>query len=80
MNLFQENCLEKRVADRLRCEETMAGCWRVLDPFYSRPTQFAQDLMLEITATKRIQYSECWIFLVAVISAIRSCAYCVGLL
>ncbi len=58
MNLFWENCLEKKVADRLRCEETMAGCWRVLDPFYSRPTQFAQDLMSEITATKRIQYSE----------------------
>jgi hypothetical protein len=36
----------------------MAGCWRVLDPFYSRPTQFAQGLMSEITATKRIQYSE----------------------
>jgi hypothetical protein len=36
----------------------MAGCWRVLDPFYSQPTQFAQDLMSEITATKRIQYSE----------------------
>ncbi len=41
VNLFQENCLEKKVADRLLCEETMAGCWRVLDPFYSRPTQFA---------------------------------------
>jgi hypothetical protein len=36
VNLFRENCLEKKVADRLRCEETMAGCWRVLDPFYSR--------------------------------------------
>ncbi len=58
MNLFRENCLDKKVADRLRCEETMAGCWRVLDPFHSRPTQYAQDLMSEITATKRIQYSE----------------------
>ncbi len=58
MNLFRENCLDKKVSDRLRCEETMAGCWRVLDPFYSRPTQYAQDLMSEITATKRIQYSE----------------------
>jgi hypothetical protein len=56
VNLFLENCLEKKVADRLRCEETMAGCWRVLDPFYSRPTQFAQELMSEITVTKRIQY------------------------
>jgi hypothetical protein len=58
VNLFRENCLEKKVADRLRCEETMAGCWRVLDPFYRRPTQFAQDLMAEITATKRIQFAE----------------------
>jgi hypothetical protein len=58
VNLFRENGLDKKVADRLRCEETMAGCWRVLDPFYSRPTQYAQDLMSEITATKRIQYSE----------------------
>jgi hypothetical protein len=58
VNLFRENCLEKKVADRLRCEETMAGCWRVLDPFYNRPTQFTQDLMSEITATRRIQYSE----------------------
>ena len=36
----------------------MAGCWRVLDPFYSRPTQYVQDLMAEITATRKIQYSE----------------------
>jgi hypothetical protein len=57
VNLFRENCLEKKVADRLRCEETMAGCWRVLDPFYSRPTQYAQDLMSEITATRKIQHS-----------------------
>jgi hypothetical protein len=58
VNLFRENCLEKKVASPLRCEETMAGCWRVLDPFYSRPTQFAQDLMAEITATKKIQFAE----------------------
>jgi hypothetical protein len=36
----------------------MAGCWRVLDPFYSRPTQYAQDLMSEITVTRKIQHSE----------------------
>jgi hypothetical protein len=33
VNLFRENCLEKKVAGRLHCEETMAGCWRVLDKF-----------------------------------------------
>ncbi len=55
VNLFRENCLEKKVADRLRCKETMAGCWRVLDPFYSRPTQYTQDLMSDITATRKIQ-------------------------
>jgi hypothetical protein len=37
VNLFRENCLEKKVADRLRCEETMAGCWRVLDIFTAGP-------------------------------------------
>jgi hypothetical protein len=58
VNLFRENCLDKKVADPLCCEETMAGCWRALDPFYNRPTQYAQDLMSEITASKRIQYSE----------------------
>ncbi len=58
VNLFRENCLESKVADRLRCEETMAGCWRVLDPFYSKPTQYAQDLMSEIMATRKIQHSE----------------------
>ena len=26
VNLFRENCLEKKVADRLRSAETMAGC------------------------------------------------------
>ncbi len=31
VNLFRKNCLEKMVTDRLRCEETMAGCWRGLD-------------------------------------------------
>ncbi len=30
----------------------------MLDPFYSRPTQYAQDLMSEITATRKIQHSE----------------------
>ncbi len=29
-----------------------------MDPFYSRPTQYAQDLMSEITATRKIQHSE----------------------
>ncbi len=29
-----------------------------MDPFYSRPTQYAQDLMSEISATRRIQHSE----------------------
>jgi hypothetical protein len=58
VNLFCENCLDKKVADRLRCEETMAGCWRLLDPFYSRPAQFAQDLLAEITATKKMQFTE----------------------
>jgi hypothetical protein len=29
-----------------------------LDPFYSRSTQYEQDLMSKITANKRIQYSE----------------------
>jgi hypothetical protein len=58
MNLFRDNCVDKKVADRLRCEETMAGCWRLLDPFYSRPAQFAQDLLVEITATKRMQFTE----------------------
>ncbi len=52
VNLFRENCLEKKVADRLRCKETMAGCWRVLDPFYSRPTQYAQDLIVETLLTQ----------------------------
>ncbi len=30
----------------------------MLDPFYSIPTQFAQDMMAEITATKRTQFAE----------------------
>ncbi len=29
-----------------------------MDPFYSRPTQYAQDLISEITATRKIQHSE----------------------
>jgi hypothetical protein len=36
----------------------MAGCWRLPDPFYSRPKQFAQDLVAEIAATKRMQFAE----------------------
>ena len=32
VNLFRNNCMDKKVADRLHCEETMAGCWRLLDP------------------------------------------------
>jgi hypothetical protein len=50
--------VDKKVANRIRSEETMAECWRLLDSFYSRPVQFAQDLLAEITAFKKIQYTD----------------------
>jgi hypothetical protein len=36
----------------------MVDCWRVLNGFFNRPRQFAEDLMAEITAIKKIQVSE----------------------
>jgi hypothetical protein len=35
-NLLRENCLGKRVANKVRRKETMAACWKMLDTFYNR--------------------------------------------
>ncbi len=53
-HLFPDNCLDKKVADKIRRIETMAACWRMLDSFYNRPKQFARDLMAEISAFKKL--------------------------
>jgi hypothetical protein len=53
--------MEKKVADKIRSEETMAQCWRLLDStmlLYNGMTQFAQDLLADISVLKKIQYTD----------------------
>jgi hypothetical protein len=38
VHLFRDNCMDKKVADKIQSEETMAECWRLLDSFYSHAT------------------------------------------
>jgi hypothetical protein len=56
VELFCDNWLDKKVVDRRRSKETMAEFWRLLDSFYNRPAELAQDLLTEISAFKKIQY------------------------
>jgi hypothetical protein len=50
--------MDKKVADKICSKETMSECWKLLDSFYSRPWQFAQDLLTDISAFRMIQYTD----------------------
>ncbi len=47
---IRDNCMDKKVADKIRSNETMAECWKLLDSFYSRPWQLVPDLLADISA------------------------------
>jgi hypothetical protein len=55
---FWDNCMDKKVTDKILREESMAECQRLLDSFYCCPAQFTQDLLAEIIAFRKIQYSD----------------------
>jgi hypothetical protein len=58
VHLFRDNCMDKKVADRIRSEETMGECWRLLDSFYNRPAQFAQNLLNDASSFKKMLSTE----------------------
>jgi hypothetical protein len=45
VQLFRENCLHEKTADRLKRAESMAAAWGVLDTLFNDPLQFTKDLM-----------------------------------
>jgi hypothetical protein len=60
VHLFRDNCMDKKVADRIRSAETMAAYWRMLDLFFDQPGQFAQYLLADVSMFKKIhvQYTD----------------------
>ncbi len=55
MQLFRENCLHEKTADRLKRAESMAAAWLVLDTLFDDPLQFTKDLMGDILAYAKMK-------------------------
>jgi hypothetical protein len=47
--------MKREIADKIRREETMEGCWEALDKHYHRPVVATEGLMAEITAFKKMK-------------------------
>jgi hypothetical protein len=55
VQLFRENCLHEKTADRLKRAESMAAAWVVLDTLFDDPLQFTKDLMGDILAYAKMK-------------------------
>jgi hypothetical protein len=55
VQLFRENCLHEKTADRLKRAESMAAAWLVLDTLFDDPLQFTKDLMGDILAYAKMK-------------------------
>ena len=55
VQMFHENCLPEKVAERVKKVEDMAAAWRMLDTFYDDPVQFARDLLQDVLAVPKIK-------------------------
>jgi hypothetical protein len=55
VQLFRENCLHEKIADRLKRAESMAAAWIVLDTLFDDPLQFTNDLMGDILAYAKMK-------------------------
>ena len=55
MQMFRENCLPEKVAERVKKVEDMAAAWRMLDTYYDDPVQFARDLLQDVMAVSKIK-------------------------
>jgi hypothetical protein len=58
VQLFQENCVSKEIAHRIRRLETMPEVWERLDSRYDVPMQFINELTLEVLAIPKINDGE----------------------
>jgi hypothetical protein len=58
VQLFQENCVSKEIAHRIRRLETMPEVWERLDSAYYLPIQFINNLTLEVLAIPKINDGE----------------------
>jgi hypothetical protein len=47
--------MKKKMADKIRHEETIEGCLKTLGKHYYQPVKAAKELMAEITAFKKMQ-------------------------
>jgi hypothetical protein len=55
VDILRDRCMKKEMADRIRQEETVEGCWETLGKHYYQPVKAAKDLMAEITAFKKMR-------------------------
>jgi hypothetical protein len=53
--LLRDKCMKKEMADKIKHEETIKGCWKTLGKHYYQPVKAAKELMAEITAFKKMQ-------------------------
>ncbi len=58
VQLFQENCISKETAHRIRRLETIPEVWERLDSAYDLPIQFINELTLEVLAIPKINDGE----------------------
>ena len=58
VQMFRENCLPEKVAERIKKVEGMPAAWRMLDTYYDDPVQFARDLLQDVTAVSKIKEYE----------------------
>jgi hypothetical protein len=58
VQLFRENCLHEKTADRLKRAESMAAAWGVLDTLFDDPLQFTKDMMGDILVYAKIKDHE----------------------
>jgi hypothetical protein len=58
VQLFQENCISKEFAYRIRRAETMTEAWARLDTLCNSPMRFILDLMQEVRAFLKLEEQE----------------------
>jgi hypothetical protein len=52
---LRDRCMKKKMADKIRHEETIEGCLKTLGKHYYQPVKAAKELMAEITAFKKMR-------------------------
>ncbi len=58
VQLFRENCLHEKTADRLKRAESIVAAWGILDTLFDDPLQFTKDLIGDILVCVKIKDHE----------------------